>query len=370
LINNTVNATCAENWTCVNWTVCNISGTKTRTCIDTNHCGTNVTRPALTSTCTYSANCTENWTCATWSSCNASGIKKRTCTDTNSCGTNTTRPSLNSTCTYSANCTESWICSDWGACNASGTKTKTCADTNNCGTTVNKPALTSTCTYSVNEDTGASGTEGVGTNITQNVTAITPANPVVINISDSQIYLTKITLNVLESIQSASVTVTKVNVLSDANLAMGLPSGQFYQGFRVDTSGVTDSNIANVTIEFKVNKLWLAGKNGTAGGIGLYRKPDSSSQWNSLITTLTSQDSVYYYFTSVSPGFSTFAVFSKACEGIECETAAPSKLAVWLYIIIAVVGVGIIVTAYVLLRNLRKSQVKKEEPKKPEPKKL
>ena len=150
------------------------------------------------------------------------------------------------------------------------------------------------------------------------------------------------------------MTITKVNVLSNATLAMGLPSGQFYQAFRIETSGVTNSNIANVTIEFKVNKAWLASKNGTVSGIGLYRRPDTSSEWNNLVTSLTSQDSTYYYFTSVSPGFSTFAVFFKACEGSECGTSSsPSAL---IYVLIAVVGIAIIITFFVLIKKMKKKE--------------
>jgi len=200
-------------------------------------------------------------------------------------------------------------------------------------------------------NTGALGAEGIGTNITRSLNSLTPSVPTVIGITDAQIYLTRITLNVKENIQSASITITKVNVLSNATLAMGLPEGQFYQAFRVDTSGVTSSNIANVTIEFKVNKAWLASKAGTSGGIKLYRRPDTSSQWGNLGTSMTDQDSQYYYFTSVSPGFSTFAVFFRPCQGSECETGI-SLGTIFLYVAIGLVAAGIILTSYFLLRKL------------------
>ena len=268
-------------------------------------------------------------------------------------------------------CDEMWSCTNWSSC-VSGIKTRTCSDYNFCGTNNTRPALSQNCTVSnqtvitpptnpVVNNTGVLGTEGVGTSITQNLTTITPTNPAVVAIDDSQIYLTRIILNVLESIQAASVTITKVNVLSNATLAMGLPSGQFYQAFRVDTSGVTSSNIANVTIEFKVNKAWLASKNGTFNGVKLYRRPDTSSQWNNLGTFLTSEDSQYYYFTSVSPGFSTFAVFFKPCQGSECETGTSGGLtkgSILLYSLIAFVGIAIIVTSFFLFRKLRKKEPK------------
>lgn len=262
-------------------------------------------------------------------------------------------------------CNELWTCSSWSSC-INGNKTRTCSDYNLCGTNNTRPILTQNCTANQTvitpanqtlNNTGALGTEGIGTKITQNITVVTPIAPAVITINDAQIYLTKITLNVKESIESASVTITKVNVLSNATLAMGLPSGQFYQAFRVDTSGVNSSNIANVTIEFKVNKAWLTGKNGTSSTVRLYRRLDTSSQWNNLATSLTDQDSQYYYFTSVSPGFSTFAIFFRPCQGSECGTAEGiSTGTILLYVVIGLVGAGIILTSFFLFKKLKRKQ--------------
>ena len=42
---------CVESWTCTAWSVCS-GGTQTRTCTDSNDCGTTTTRPALSQSCT------------------------------------------------------------------------------------------------------------------------------------------------------------------------------------------------------------------------------------------------------------------------------------------------------------------------------
>ena len=202
-------------------------------------------------------------------------------------------------------------------------------------------------------NTGANSTSGVGTNVTQVIPPATSNQSTVVAVNDSQIYLTKITLNVLQSIQSASVTITKVNVLDDANLKLGLPSGQFYQAFKINTSGVGSSNIANATIEFKVNKNWLASQNGTTGDIKLYRRPDTSTSWNSLDTNSETEDNDFYYFTSFSPGFSTFAVFFQPCQGVGCITANPNQ-SKWFYSIIGVIAFVIIVIIFFIVRKVRK----------------
>ena len=46
----TTGAPCSENWQCVDWSICS-GGTQTRTCTDTNKCGTTLNRPALSQSC-------------------------------------------------------------------------------------------------------------------------------------------------------------------------------------------------------------------------------------------------------------------------------------------------------------------------------
>ena len=84
--------------------------------------------------------CTENWTCGNWGSC-VNNQQTRTCTDSNSCGTTNNRPPLTQTCV----CQENWQCSGWSAC-VNGQQTQTCTDSNNCGTNVSKPETNKTCT--------------------------------------------------------------------------------------------------------------------------------------------------------------------------------------------------------------------------------
>ncbi len=47
----TATSACVENWTCGNWSAC-LAGTQNRTCSDANACGTTVSRPAISQTCT------------------------------------------------------------------------------------------------------------------------------------------------------------------------------------------------------------------------------------------------------------------------------------------------------------------------------
>jgi len=46
----TNNNACTESWTCSNWSICN-GGTQTRTCTDSNNCGTTNNKPSLSKAC-------------------------------------------------------------------------------------------------------------------------------------------------------------------------------------------------------------------------------------------------------------------------------------------------------------------------------
>jgi hypothetical protein len=41
----------------------------------------------------------------------------------------------------------------------------------------------------------------------------------------------------------------------------------------------------------------------------MYKKTSGDSQWNSLTTTFIGNDSKYYFYSSISQGFSTFTIF-------------------------------------------------------------
>ena len=48
---------CIETWTCANWSVCYPNGTQTRTCVDSERCGTTFSKPAVIKKCDYYAHC-------------------------------------------------------------------------------------------------------------------------------------------------------------------------------------------------------------------------------------------------------------------------------------------------------------------------
>jgi hypothetical protein len=109
---------CSPSWQCANWTTCSCSGNQTRSCTDSNNCGTQSGKPAETETC------------------NPCGNGVCDCGETNStCATE---------CPVGP-CTPSWQCGSWSACSCSNSHSRTCSDSNNCGKLDGKPAVTETC---------------------------------------------------------------------------------------------------------------------------------------------------------------------------------------------------------------------------------
>jgi PGF-pre-PGF domain-containing protein len=222
-------------------------------------------------------------------------------------------------------CTESWICTGWTTC-VSGNQLRACIDRNSCTTELDKPTESQTCSSGGISGGGSVGTTGVAsTTVTETITPSTGGRSAEVIISNAKIDLTKISINVKELASNIPIDLTinvkEVNFPSETDLQTGLPSsGEGYQAFNITIKGIDKKNIANIILDFKVNKTWLEEKkNFTIEDISLYRKPSNETKWDSLNTTYINNDSVYYYFSAVSPGFSTFLIFVSPVECVPAE---------------------------------------------------
>ncbi len=212
-----------------------------------------------------------------------------------------------------------------------------------------------------------------------------------IEIRNPYIDIRNITLSAKTNISDASITVSNNET---GNIRLKFPTGTVYQAFSISTRAISNENLNNVTIEFRVNKTWLEENNRSVDDVVLYRVPSSQEVWEALITTSIREDSTYYYFLALSPGFSTFVVFvgesgtigctpsQKRCfndelqvcneNGIwtaeeqcqyKCENAQCIKtlfgwnISVSIYYgILVVVSLGVVVTLYFLMRVFKKKR--------------
>ncbi|MBI4150809.1 thrombospondin type-1 domain-containing protein [Candidatus Woesearchaeota archaeon] len=186
---------CFENWVCDPWSAQEfgpcingvMTGTKSRGCVEKNHCGTSAFQPPLTETTTQPCvtdiitGCTPAWNCGAWSSwstcANGQETRMKTCTDTNGCQSTTGKPATTESRACGDNipsCTESWTCgawSSWSTCESSTqSRTRTCTDSSACGTSYDRPdtSESQSCGPSYHEkeaflDAIAGGSTSIGT---------------------------------------------------------------------------------------------------------------------------------------------------------------------------------------------------------------
>ncbi len=222
-------------------------------------------------------------------------------------------------------CFESWSCSAWSDCSG-GIQTRSCSDANACGTTASKPTETQTCStgghLAPQPQPQPSGGGGGSVTIYRPIVNVSSAAPVQITINSTKMDLTGITLSLKKSVENASMNITKVD--QTEFLLFGLPIGKLYQLFQIEPTGIVSSDILNATLDFRINKTFLAENNITfhhrdnrywlvqndiVGNIAVYRMPTGSNGWMQLATNYTGEDNESYLFKAYTPGFSTFAIF-------------------------------------------------------------
>jgi len=71
----------------------------------------------------------------------------------------------------------------------------------------------------------------------------------------------------------------------------------------------SSQNIANATIDFKIEKIWVTRNNIDESSIRMNQYEDG--KWNILVTSLIGQDTQYLYYKSETPGFSNFVITGK-----------------------------------------------------------
>ncbi len=129
--------------------------------------------------------------------------------------------------------------------------------------------------------------------------------PLTINISSNVIPISQIVITTIQAI-SASITILQIPLISNSQ-QLQAANGSSYQSFQIIPTGITDSNISNVLIKFKVDASWISNNNLNLSNVALYR---NSGNWMPLPTSLVSNDSQYYYFIAISPGFSNYTIFA------------------------------------------------------------
>ena len=170
------------------------------------------------------------------------------------------------------------------------------------------------------------------------------------------IAITDMKVRAVNNVTNVSINITRIDsrprdVVSDA-------PGVVNQYINIDKSNVADADIGKVTMDFKVDKLWIKENNINESTISLYRY-GINDQWTRLETVKTSEDNINIYFQAVSPGLSVFAVVGESKEGAKAPSPISQekikevlvKKGYWKNIVIMLI---IVITATIAIYLLKK----------------
>ena len=200
-------------------------------------------------------------------------------------------------------CIPTWTCTDWSTCSG-GIQTRTCTDVYSCGVDTSKPAESQFCT------SGGGGTSTTTTTVT--TPSIPSGTPATITITNPNIEVGSVTISTNENVSSVSVTVTEVPKTKVGDFVIGVSAGGagIYQALNITARGLNNSQIESASINFRVNISWVEQqRKATEEDIHLFRRNDITNKWEALNTTYLYNDSQFYYYTAITPGFSTFVIY-------------------------------------------------------------
>lgn len=250
-----------------------------------------------------------------------------------------------------------------------GTYTATCMTTDASGRTTSSSA-----TFSVGDELntagGSSGGGGGGqTTATASMSATvsaTPESPAVIEVSNANIPVNEVQLEVTEAASNVRLSIQALASLPSTTTA---PSGDVYKYLQITKSNLVDAKLKSAKIGFFVTQAWLT-ENGISDSQVVLKR--YASGWQDLPTNIMKTESGNVYFEAETPGFSIFAIGVKpAAEEVPGEVpeeaseeapaevpeeapaapAAPAKASLtWLYVLIAAVVIGAVV-AFVVMKK-------------------
>ena len=175
---------------------------------------------------------------------------------------------------------------------------------------------------------GGGGGGGGGTAISTNVLASTgriwdtlvAGSTAEMKLSNSQIAVNKIVIVMSNTALKPSIN---VDSLKQKPLGFADAGAKVYQYLQITKTNIADSDASSITITFRVPVSWLKSNGVLESDILMFRY--SSSTWNALPTTKTGNDGAYVTYEAVTPGFSNFAIGSKASAAPIAPTPEEQK---------------------------------------------
>jgi PGF-pre-PGF domain-containing protein len=151
-------------------------------------------------------------------------------------------------------------------------------------------------------------------NVTANISLITPQTPAIFNFTQPEILkFQKIVVAVNKNVSNVAITVKEGEKPTGAPNVTKPEEGLVLKYLEILPTNITDADIANVTIDFQVEKSWITTNNIDVGTIALYRYLNNT--WNKLPTKKINETANETHFQSISPGLSVFAIAGEKSKG-------------------------------------------------------
>ena len=142
-----------------------------------------------------------------------------------------------------------------------------------------------------------------------------------VEVKNGAIGVTEVSFSVPATVYGAWVQVAKKDSLPSSVSSF---SGKVYRNLEISKGPALnkEGSFADATVQFKVEKAWLAEKQLTKEAVALHRYVDG--KWNELSTSVGEDDGTYVHYSAKTPGFSYFVIGEKsgaAAAAPEAEAA-------------------------------------------------
>jgi len=138
---------------------------------------------------------------------------------------------------------------------------------------------------------------------------VIPANKVTC-VEIDQVDIENISVILRNRVEDAVVSVVKLEE-KPSTISVNV-NGEVYSYLEINAENISDEDVKNVTIEFKVNKSWIIEANVDEKSVRLSRY--SNGSWTILSTSIVRETSTEIYYSAESPSLSIYAITGEKVE--------------------------------------------------------
>lgn len=141
--------------------------------------------------------------------------------------------------------------------------------------------------------------------------SISANQDVSMKVDKTEIPITQLSFTSKKTASNAEIKITALTEAPSTDVTVTTP---VYKYISIDKKVLSDENIDEAELEFKVERSWLNANSVSEDDIALMRY---TTKWDELETIKQNSDANYAYYKAFTPGFSYFAIVSKVSKPLE-----------------------------------------------------